>query len=142
MKNILKVCKEVIFPATNLIVIPLLLIWLGELYKVSLQRDEKVREEAEKVAQYMSLASKLKENSPKSDYREANRLSWELAMWLPEDVYKAIGPALVHPDKNNNAATVIISVRKVLLGKNAENLSQNDIIFHGPGIARQSGKEK
>lgn len=97
----------------------------------------KAKERAEKVAEYMALARKLKVDSSDEDYLKANRLSWELAMWLPTDVYKSLGKAITKPDKEINPLSVVISVRKVLLGNNAGDLKQEDIIHHAPGIGRK-----
>lgn len=96
----------------------------------------KAKERAEKVAEYMALARRLKESSPDEEYQKANRLSWELAMWLPSDVYKSLGNALSKPDKVYNPLSVVISVRKQLLGNAAGDLSQDDVIHHAPGIGQ------
>lgn len=66
-------------------------LWISERLKTSLQKEHstflenlkwelKVREQAVRVAEYLALARNLKEDSPDSDYRTANQLSWELSM--------------------------------------------------------------
>lgn len=105
--------------------------------KVKYDIELKAKERAEKVAEYMALARELKESSSEEDYQKANRLSWELAMWLPADVYKSLGKALSKPEKEVNPLSVVISVRKVLLGNTAGDLTQDDIIHHAPGISRK-----
>jgi len=87
----------------------------------------------------MAIARDLKQRGPPEDYREANRLAWELAMWLPADVYRAMGQALANPDSENNPLSVVIEVRKVLLGDDSGNLTQDDIIHHAPGIGEKRG---
>ena len=94
-------------------------IWISERLKTSLQKEHstflenlkwelKVREQAVRVAEYLALARNLKEDSPDSDYRKANQLSWELAMWLPEDIYKEMANAIVNPSYNTNALTTVL----------------------------------
>ncbi len=65
----------------------------------------------------MALARMLKKSSTDEEYRKANQLAWELAMWLPVDVYKTLGQALSKPDKKTNPLSVVVDVRKVLLGE-------------------------
>ena len=60
-------------------------------------------------------------------------------MWLPTEVYRALGKALTKPDKDRNPGSVVIDVRKVLLGNAAGNLTQDDVIVHAPGIGKKSG---
>jgi hypothetical protein len=97
----------------------------------------RAKERAERVAEYMALATVLKESSSEKDYQKANQLSWELAMWLPADVYKSLGKALSKPDKKINPLSVVISVRKVLLDNTSGDLVQDDIIHHAPGIGKK-----
>ena len=126
------------------------LVWLllSERLKASLQKetgkfleslrwDLKVREQAAKVAEYMALARDLREDSPVDDYRKANRLAWELALWLPADVYRAVGKAIAAPDSKTNPLSVVVTVRKVLLGAAAGDLASDSIIHHAPGIGKQ-----
>lgn len=122
--------------------------WIVERVKLSLQKEHsefteelqwesKVREQAEKVAEYISLVRNLKENSKEDDYIKANRLSWELAMWLPEDIYKEMVNAIIDPSADTNILSVIISVRKLLLQEKAGNLSQDNVAHHAPGIGKK-----
>ena len=97
----------------------------------------KVREQAAKVAEYMEFARHLREDSPASDYQRANRLAWELAMWLPTDVYKCMAESLVRPNEMNNPLVVVIAVRKLLLGDKAGDLTTVNILSHAPGIGKE-----
>ncbi len=99
--------------------------------------EQKAKERAEKVSEYMTLVKTLKKTSSEEDYRKANQLSWELAMWLPSDIYKSMAKSMTKPDTEVNPLTIVISVRKELLGNTAGNLTQNDIIVHGPGIGEK-----
>ncbi len=96
----------------------------------------KIREQAAKVAEYMELARNLRENSPESDYQKANRLAWELAMWLPSPVYKRMAESLVRPNEENNPLEVVVDVRRLLLGEKAGDLTANNILCHKPGIGK------
>ena len=122
-------------------------LYISERLKTSLQResnalleklrwDFKVREQAAKVASYMVLARALAEQSDQKDYERANTMSWELAMWLPADVYRSLGRALSKPDAKNNPLSVVIEVRKILLGNEAGGLSSDEVIHHAPGIGK------
>jgi hypothetical protein len=104
----------------------------------SLKWDLKVREQAVRVAEYLALAGSLKENSPDSDYRKANQLTWELAMWLPEDIYKEMVKAIANPNINTNVFTTVVSVRSLLLKEKAGNLKSEDMAYHAPGISKKT----
>ena len=123
-------------------------LWISERLKASLQKehaafleslkwDMKVREQAVRVAEYLALARSLKEDSPDSDYRRANQLSWELAMWLPEDIYKKMAGAITSPNENTNELTTVVSVRSLLLKEKAGNLTSENIAHHAPGIGKK-----
>jgi hypothetical protein len=98
--------------------------------------DMRVREQAAKVAQYMDLARNLRPESALEKYHEANRLAWELAIWLPADVYKRMAESIVNPNQQNNPLEVIIAVRQLLLREQAGNLAAANVIHHAPGIGR------
>lgn len=104
----------------------------------NLKWDLKVREQAVRVAEYLALARNLKEDSPDTDYRKANQLSWELAMWLPEDIYKEMVSSIVSPNEKTNELTTVVPVRKLLLQKEAGNLTSENIAHHAPGIGKVS----
>lgn len=121
---------------------------ISERLKASLQQETgkflealrwelKAREQAAKVAEYMALARDLRPDSPVGDYREANRLAWELALWLPANVYRSVGKAIAAPDSNTNTLSVVIDVRRVLLGEAAGDLVSDNIIHHAPGIGKR-----
>ncbi|MCD8518864.1 MAG: hypothetical protein LRY32_04610 [Flavobacterium sp.] len=122
--------------------------WIVERIKLALQKEHtqfntdlqwevKVRERAERVAEYISLARSLRENSTEEEYRKANRLSWELAMWLPAEIYSQMVQAITNPNQANNELTVVIAVRKLLLKEKAGNLTENQIAHHAPGIGKK-----
>ena len=124
-------------------------LWVSERLKASLQKenarflekirwDIKVREQAERAAEYLSIARDLKETDSSETYRRVNRLNWELAMWLPEDLYKAMMNAIAKPDDTNNPLSVVVAIRQYLLDRTAGNINQNDIGHHAPGIGKNN----
>lgn len=90
---------------------------------------------AEKVAQYMVLASSLDKSSPLEDYDAANELSLELAMLLPSSIYRAMVEAVSNPDGKVNPASVAIMMRRELLAPLEGDLQALQIAFHAPGGA-------
>lgn len=106
-------------------------------FSLELQWQVKIRERAERVAEYISLARSLSEKSTEEEYRNANRLSWELAMWLPDEIYKQMVLAIVAPSEQNNVLSVVVAVRKLLLKEKAGQLTSNEIAHHAPGIGRR-----
>ena len=120
---------------------------LSERLKASLQRehakfleelrwDWKVREQAAKSAEYMALVWTLREDDSPETFRLANQLSWELALWLPSDVYRSVVQAIVRPDHSSNVLTAIIKVRALLLREAAGDLNADQIAIHAPGVGR------
>ncbi len=124
-------------------------VWISERLKAALQKEHstflehlkwelKVREQAVRVAEYLALARNLKEDSPDSDYPKANQLSWELAMWLPEEIDKAMVNAIVKPSRDTNELTTVVSVRSLLLKEKAGKLTPDNIAHHGPSIGKKN----
>jgi hypothetical protein len=84
----------------------------------------------------MAIARDLKVSDTSEVYRRANRLNWELAMWLPEGLYNAMMKAIAEPNEKNNALSVVVAIRKYLLGAAAGELSHNNIGYHAPDIGK------
>lgn len=103
-----------------------------------LRWDLKVREQATRVAEYMALARTLTADSQAEDYRAANRLAWELAMWLPSDVYRSLTLAMTASGTDWNPLSVTIAVRHLLLGNAAGDLTPDDVLHHSPGVGGHS----
>ncbi len=94
--------------------------------------------QAEKIGEYLALARDLKGDDSKETYRRANALSFELALWMPDYLYKAMGRALAHPNDMCNILTVIIDIRKWLLETASDHLNPGNIITHAPGIGKKN----
>lgn len=102
-----------------------------------LKWEVKSREQAVRVAEYLALARSL-EGSPVSYYIHENKMSWELAMWLPEDIYRQMVRSVINPSDDVNALTTVIAIRKLLLNEKAGNLKWEDIAYHAPGIGKET----
>ncbi|HEY0548711.1 MAG TPA: hypothetical protein VGF13_03860 [Verrucomicrobiae bacterium] len=85
--------------------------------------DIKVREQAAKVAEYLSLR-----NSDKNDVYLMNKLSWELALWLPAEVYQHMAHVVVGNPDARKYKEVIIEVRRLLLRDSNDKLTWDNII--------------
>lgn len=106
----------------------------------TLKWDLKIREQAVRVAEYLALVRSINNstNPTDSDFQKANQLSWELAMWLPETVYRRMTYAMVNPGPDGNELTTVVEVRSLLLGRKAGRLTSEDIAHHGRGIGKQT----
>jgi hypothetical protein len=59
-------------------------------------------------------------------------------MWLPENIYKEMASSIATPNEKTNELTTVVSVRKLLLQKEAGNLTPENIAHHAPGIGKGS----
>jgi len=105
-----------------------------------LQWNRTVQERAATVAAYLALATRLRADSPPEDFERAERMSFELAMWLPAEIYRETRDAIMKPgDPEVNFGTAVIAVRKLLLkGKSADDLQWTDIARHYPLAGQRS----
>ena len=106
------------------------------------QRDRILPELTTGVAEYLALARRLSETSPESEYRRANQLAWELAMWLPEELYKEMVTAIARPGQDVNELTVAIGVRQFVLGEDAGKLGPQNVASHAPGIGAKQKERR
>jgi hypothetical protein len=120
--------------ATLMGVVALVIGW-SVTYEQSVKRDIMIeqREKASAIAEYAALAMTLKDKDDEQTYRRANQLSWQLFLWLPDNVYRDLGGGLANADYKKLVES-LLAVRKSLLGKDAGTLGADDIIVHGPGI--------
>lgn len=96
--------------------------------------EQRVKEQAAKTAEYIALARGLKTTSTDEDYRRANQLAWELALWLPDDLYRKLARALTSPQsKDNNILAVLVDIRKLLL-KTPGTLNDDEVLHHAPSV--------
>lgn len=96
---------------------------------------------AEKVAQYLVLASSLDKTSALEDFDAANELSLELAMLLPATIYRAMVDAAAGPSGKCNPASIAIMMRKELLAPLEGDLQAGQVAFHAPGpVEKPKGK--
>lgn len=64
-------------------------------------------------------------------------MAWELALWLPEDIYRKVAKAVARNDEENNILSSIIEVRKVLLAEPG-SLTAGELFFHAPNAKAQA----
>jgi len=98
------------------------------------KRDERIRLQAAKVAEYLSIAYYLKDDDPSDVYQRANKLGWELALWLPDDLYIKVVRGITERTRDDNPLSVLQDVRKYLLKDKAGGLTQDNIAHHYPEI--------
>lgn len=106
-----------------------------EQYRYELQAKER----AEKIAEYLSLYF-----SDSKDFERMTKLSYELALWLPADIYRSLGKSVKNagPEMDKNQKTffdVLIDARKYLLSEPGD-LTANDLISHKEGIGKKNHK--
>lgn len=96
----------------------------------------RVKEQASKTAEYLAYAWRLKEEQDDAIYVKANQLGWELALYLPADVYRHVRDAVYDPKPDRWVGTALIEVRRHLLKSQAGDLSSEEIALHDPKIRR------
>ena len=103
------------------------------------ERREKVEELVPKIMEYLVLARTLSESDKNSspDFRRANMLAWELAIWLPVELYKMLYPASI---LNKELLDFLIALRLYVRGRTQEELMPGMIISHAPGIGKSPSK--
>lgn len=99
----------------------------------------RTREQAAKAAEYLALTWRLEAEHSDDVYRRANQVGWELAMYLPPDVYRHVRDALAAPSKDRNICSAVICVREHLLGPRAGNLESDDVAIHLPNAQKALG---
>jgi hypothetical protein len=141
-----------IIGCTAIVVATVIVLWLGRIwlgsqiensinskYKKILEDyryNLKVRERAEKIAEYLSLYYTDSQN-----FQKLNQLSWELSLWFPSELYANLGKALknIGPGMDIDKETIfdiLIKTRKLLLKEEAGSLAVEDIISHAKGIGK------
>lgn len=102
--------------------------------QIDMEWEQKVREQASKVAEYLSIAHFLKSEDPAQNYARANQLIWELAMFLPAETYKTVTGAVMDGRQTFKA---LLEVRQYLVGSKLGVLTEEDLAMHAPGIGRK-----
>ena len=94
----------------------------------------RIREQAAKTAEYLAYGWQLDASDARDRYVRTNQLGWELALYLPSDVYRHVRNAVANPSQDQNVTTAIIEVRRHLLRENAGDLTSEEIAFHSPNV--------
>ena len=96
--------------------------------------DIKTREQASKIAEYLSIIEgKRLDPTSEFDFRRANKLAWELLLWLPENLYLELKETLdpKNTDIKKNTFKVLLKIREHLR-KEKTIITDNDVFFHFP----------
>jgi len=96
---------------------------------------------SEMVCEYLALAATLeKEVDTKDAYRRANMLAWQLAIILPEPMYRKMVQALVNPSVDNNVLSIVCDVRNwmMMIPVERQTLTSEHLPFHAPGIGESA----
>lgn len=96
------------------------------------RREDRIREQAAKAAEYLALTFPLEASDDKGIYHRANQLGWELAFYLPPEVYRHVRDAVAGKRVDRNPLTAVIAVREHLLGKGAGDLAPEELAIHYP----------
>jgi hypothetical protein len=124
----------------------LLAIWIKFRLEASIKAEKdrlleefkyqmRAKEQAAKVAEYFSYYFRLRETSSDEEYRRVNQLGWELALWLPTDVYREVSRAVRLNSDEHNILSSLIAVRKLLKSQPGD-LSPNELFSHAPGVGK------
>jgi hypothetical protein len=116
--------------------------WVNYAYSKRLESYKwtiKIREQAAKAAEYMAIAWRLMPDDPPEVYRRVNELAWELAFWLPQDIYKLMTHAIAtgNAERGKSMLTVVCRIRSLLQSDPAAfepsgELKEDDIVWHAP----------
>lgn len=102
----------------------------------------KARDVIEKLTAYLALASSLGKDSSIGDYRAANALSWQLAVMLPESLYRQVNTAISSPTEEVNILTVVAEAGKVFFKGYAGTVPPDNMMWHAPDAAKELEKAK
>lgn len=91
-----------------------------------MQKEKLVR----KFVEYLSLYFVDSQN-----FQRMNQLSWELAIWLPADLYINLGKAL-RKVEGKNIPDVVVDVRRWLY-EDPGDLCGDNVIIHAKDIGKQ-----
>ncbi|MCP4968937.1 MAG: hypothetical protein GY926_27380 [bacterium] len=75
--------------------------------------------------EFLSTARRLDGKERPEEFAAVEALGWEMAMWLPDDIYRAAVKSLIPGDaepppadwEGNDPRMAVIAVRKILLGE-------------------------
>lgn len=88
------------------------------------KQQQEVRIKSEVVAEL--LAEWIKSEP---DHDRLNHLSFQLYLWLPEDIYLALSEVLTHTSNSENLRSILYNVRVHLLGECDRLKPHNVVVF-------------
>lgn len=92
---------------------------------------------AEMVCEYVALASTLDAaTSTVEEFRRANRLAWQLAILMPEPLYRTMITSIVSPDADHHVLQSVCDVRQwlMMIPEERRTLTGDHLPYHAPGI--------
>jgi len=100
--------------------------------------DVRIREQASRIGEYLAVAPFLTADDDPAAYRRARQLAFELALYLPEELYIHLSDGIVYRN-GRNPFSALLAVREHLLGTEPKLLNDMNIIFHAPNAGNSGG---
>ena len=85
------------------------------------------REQAAQIAELLSRWLNLKDESK----RELNRLSFEVFLWLPDEIVLLLSARLKNEPNAPNVQDILLAVRKVIQKSNSPSIRSEHVVFFG-----------
>ncbi len=89
------------------------------------KNEAKVREQAAKVAEFLAFA---RWNHAAPTGEDFDKRSWELALWLPTEIYIEVAKCLAGDPNGKHMTQILVDVRKYLLKEKAGGLIAENIV--------------
>lgn len=102
-------------------------------YKFSLRRKAEAAKIAELFAKWIKYGGNERtlisdKEQQRNYYEELNRLSYELTLWVEDQVLiKKIARLLQRQDGHVTIEKIIVQIRKLILDKNGEDITEEDV---------------
>jgi hypothetical protein len=88
------------------------------------------REQAAMIAELFSQWVIIKQKNDETRFRELNRLSFEMSLWLPDEIAVEINKRLKNLDTAKPAEALLLDCREIIQGEKSK-LRPEDITFFG-----------
>ena len=73
-------------------------------------------QQASKIAEFLSLWVIAEPKENREDKLKLNQLSYEMSLWLPDDIYNELSKTLQNVPDAKNPKEVLIAIRKIYHG--------------------------
>ncbi len=88
------------------------------------------REQAAIIAELFSQWVIIKQKNDETRFRELNRLSFEMSLWLPDEIAVEINKGLKNLDTAKTPEVLLLDCREIIQGEKSK-LRPDDITFFG-----------